>query len=429
MNSQPSSIRIRGLVRLMNRVRDQLRAGVPVEEVDDMRTAVHDAVRAVEQICRRHGITTEQLPAPSRRAYGYLRDLVRSGALDDAHLLVEGAEPVEGPGPPSSAIELSGIVATCGHYHREFAALVDRTPAAEGSFAREQIARLASRMRADTEAIKALCEESDGTPADLPAPSRRGYGWLRYLSEPKALTRHLETQKRFTVQAQKVLALLPSKQRARSLQVRLYATAVLYRTRLQGQVYQITLNEGFVGAPRQIINALARATLDEGRTGRRASDVATTSETIRSYAKGDDFAAIQSALHDAVLTPTYHAVGQYHDLNLAFERVNTEYFEGKLDRPHMEWSRTRTRRKLGHYDNTRDTVMVSQTLDAAGVPEYVVDFVVYHELLHKTMGTPLVKGRRRVHTSGFRQAERSFRQYAEAREFISKLTTHTKAEP
>jgi hypothetical protein len=129
-----------------------------------------------------------------------------------------------------------------------------------------------------------------------------------------------------------------------------------------------------------------------------------------------------------MVLPTYQAVGQYHDLNLAFERVNAAYFGGKLDRPHLQWNKTRTQRKLGHYDPVRDTVMVSQTLDAARVPDYVIDFVVYHELLHKTLGSTLTNGRRLTHTGSFRKAERRFRQYAEARAFISKDLSYTKVD-
>jgi hypothetical protein len=63
--------------------------------------------------------------------------------------------------------------------------------------------------------------------------------------------------------------------------------------------------------------------------------------------------------------------------------------------------------------------MISMSLDSADVPAYVVEFIVYHELLHKTMGTRLVNGRRHSHTSAFRKAERAFRQYAEAQTFLA----------
>jgi hypothetical protein len=42
--------------------------------------------------------------------------------------------------------------------------------------------------------------------------------------------------------------------------------------------------------------------------------------------------------------------------------------------------------KMGHYDFIRDTVMLSVTLDAPDVLDYVVDYVMYYELLHKKLG-------------------------------------------
>jgi hypothetical protein len=411
----------------MNRVRDQFRAGVDPNEAEVMRNTVSDTVRAVERICRQHHSTPQELPAPSRAAYTYLRELLESGALEDAPLPAKSsAELGDPPTPPGSAIEVTGIVSACNYYHREFSALVARSIAEKRPIDPDTVTCLANKLRTASEAIKALCEESDGTPADLPPPSKRGYGWLRYLSDHEILTRHLQTLKAFTLRARIWLAKVQPVTPDRTLQVQFSSASVLYRTRIKGSMYEITVNEGFIGAPRLVIDTLARAALDVKSADKRDSKVA---DAIRSYANGDAFAEVQRALQDAVDMPTYHAVGQYHDLNLAFERVNAAYFDGKLDRPHLQWNRTRTRRKYGHYDESRDTVMVSQTLDAAAVPDYVIDFIVYHELLHRTLGTPVVKGRRRVHTTAFRNAERDFRHYAEARSFLGKLSSHTKTEP
>ncbi|MFX4018890.1 hypothetical protein ACJBY8_11405, partial [Streptococcus suis] len=79
--------------------------------------------------------------------------------------------------------------------------------------------------------------------------------------------------------------------------------------------------------------------------------------------------------------------GQFHDLDAAFDRVNRAYFGGKAGRPHLLWSRRPSQRKLGHYDLPQDAVMVSMSLDARDVPTYVIDFVVYHEMLHRQLGT------------------------------------------
>jgi hypothetical protein len=68
------------------------------------------------------------------------------------------------------------------------------------------------------------------------------------------------------------------------------------------------------------------------------------------------------------------------------------------------------------------TLMVSATLDAREVPVYVLDFVVYHELLHKKHGATWQNGRQMVHTPAFRADERSFVQYAAAEATLKGLT-------
>ena len=80
-----------------------------------------------------------------------------------------------------------------------------------------------------------------------------------------------------------------------------------------------------------------------------------------------------------------------------------------------------TGRKFGHYDRIRDVVMISSSLDRAEVPEYVLDSVMYHELLHKKLGIGWRNGRMAAHTPEFRSLDRDFRRYNEADSFLKRL--------
>ena len=115
------------------------------------------------------------------------------------------------------------------------------------------------------------------------------------------------------------------------------------------------------------------------------------------------------------------ARGAYFDLAEVFVRVNRRYFGGDLGMPRLIWSYQLTRRKLGHYQFATDTVMISRSLDGADVPAYVVEFVMYHELLHKHMGVKVMNGRRYAHTPEFRAAERRFGEYAVADAWLKGL--------
>jgi len=90
-------------------------------------------------------------------------------------------------------------------------------------------------------------------------------------------------------------------------------------------------------------------------------------------------------------------------------------------RPRLTWSRSFTGRKFGHYDPIRDTVMVSSSLDRDNVPQYALDFVVFHELLHKELGVDWRNGRAAAHTPEFRAQERRFEQYREAEAALKRL--------
>ncbi|RME10075.1 MAG: hypothetical protein D6802_10335, partial [Ardenticatenia bacterium] len=69
------TVRVKGLVAFTNRVRQALAQGVPPEQHAHLRQEVQNALRQVEDLCREHGLTPADLPAPSRRAYEFLRSL------------------------------------------------------------------------------------------------------------------------------------------------------------------------------------------------------------------------------------------------------------------------------------------------------------------------------------------------------------------
>ena len=111
-------------------------------------------------------------------------------------------------------------------------------------------------------------------------------------------------------------------------------------------------------------------------------------------------------------------VGQVFDLTPLFDQLNARYFEGELRVKSLSWSRRKSRRNLGHYDPVHDAVIVSKRLDHPLVPQFVVEFVLYHEMLHVAFRESACQGRRRVHHAEFRRAEKRFGCYLQAKRFI-----------
>ena len=115
------------------------------------------------------------------------------------------------------------------------------------------------------------------------------------------------------------------------------------------------------------------------------------------------------------------ARGRYVDLELLFDRINKEYFHGVLDRPEISWSAKRSRYILGRYDATHHTIFISKLFDSEKVPSYVTEYVMYHEMLHVRHQTRVNDCRLIVHTREFRQEERQFLRFGEAKEWLKTI--------
>jgi predicted metal-dependent hydrolase len=116
-----------------------------------------------------------------------------------------------------------------------------------------------------------------------------------------------------------------------------------------------------------------------------------------------------------------NAKGRWQNLDLNFDRLNVEYFEGKLERPRLAWSSTRSRRILGRYDATHHMVVISLFFDSPLVPDFVLDYIVYHELLHIQHPSRARDCRFINHTPEFRTDERKFKSYKKATDWIRKI--------
>jgi len=112
------------------------------------------------------------------------------------------------------------------------------------------------------------------------------------------------------------------------------------------------------------------------------------------------------------------AKGEIYDLEEIFRRLNRVYFQNRLPKPVLTWSAQKTFHRLGHHDSTHETLVVSKSLDDKKVPAYVVEYIVYHEMLHIKHPTIERNGRRYNHTPAFRRDEEKFAHFDEAETWI-----------
>jgi hypothetical protein len=133
------------------------------------------------------------------------------------------------------------------------------------------------------------------------------------------------------------------------------------------------------------------------------------------------------------MTPSRRAavepVGTVHDLRQIADELNDRYFSGRL-RVRITWGKAtgetahdcrRTRSsslQLGSYSYEDRLIRIHRVLDRPGIPRYVVESVVFHELLHADLPPITAGGRRRFHTPEFRRRERQFRHFERADNWV-----------
>ena len=110
--------------------------------------------------------------------------------------------------------------------------------------------------------------------------------------------------------------------------------------------------------------------------------------------------------------------GQHFNLQVLFDDLNQNFFNNEIEMEQVSWSCGASRRRLGHFDPAFNAIVISRALDREDVPECVVSFVLYHEMLHAFLGETVRNGKRFKHHPHFKAAERDFPAYAQAVRFI-----------
>lgn len=82
--------------------------------------------------------------------------------------------------------------------------------------------------------------------------------------------------------------------------------------------------------------------------------------------------------------------GRYYDLLNTYNSLNGEYFKGNISAS-ITWGKggpkhRARKRTLGSYNIYNNMIRINPLLDNIKVPQYFLEFVVYHEMLHADMG-------------------------------------------
>ncbi len=167
--------------------------------------------------------------------------------------------------------------------------------------------------------------------------------------------------------------------------------------------YKIRLHRMFQAAPDNIWQALATYVRRPDRSVRRM---------LRTYIQNHR----HLILHRPAQRQTYQQViqpqGQYFDLEAIYRDLNHRYLDNGVQAD-ITWTRRAPQRprvsiRFGSYHAVDGLIRIHRLLDQAFVPGYVIENVVFHEMLHERIPRQFINGRWRIHSPEFRQAEQRF---------------------
>lgn len=384
-------LRISGLVRMAKQVRLELSGPIGPERLARLRGDVHEAITAIERLLKDRRMRVEALPTPSRRAYQFLKGLKFDSVVTQETSPTNGfsVDSISFPGLQSHLDGLLDDLARC----RDQAELED----------------VYDTIRSSSEDLEQLIAAKAIGPEQIKKPSREARGWLAYFSQRENFDDYVAAVRRAEPAFR---APCPWATASSAILIHFRPMRGMYRIRHEQNETLVRLPTPMICFGRDILESLAQVAFRKSRNKQPVLDAA----------QGEAYQTILSELEllGGIVAQTR---GLYHDLAASFDRVNAAYFDGGIARPRLVWSRSFTTRKFGHYDQARDTVMVSMTLDKETVPAYAVDRIVYHELLHKQLGVVWKGHRMAAHTPEFLEKEQRFIQYHEAKAVLRKLAS------
>lgn len=130
---------------------------------------------------------------------------------------------------------------------------------------------------------------------------------------------------------------------------------------------------------------------------------------------------------DRVIQPKLISKGEFHDLEKIYTSIERDFFFPPLHLP-VTWfgkaeSFSKTQIVFGKFHPTLRMIKIHRRLDQHFVPEEVVAFIMYHEMLHAVIPpVSLPSGKQQIHTEAFKRRERLFPRYREIENWLKSYT-------
>ncbi len=196
-------------------------------------------------------------------------------------------------------------------------------------------------------------------------------------------------------------------------------TDLTHTIRLREDTAYVRLSDVMQHAPTTVVEAAAAILL--GRLYRRRPP-ADIMELYRDFSYAEQTRRRLRALRQLrARRMDHHPAGAHFNLEAMFERLNQSYFDNSLTRPRLGWSKRSWSSQLGCFDPALRQIVMNRQLDRDGVPEYVVAYVLYHEMLHVKHPMRFGRCRRQSHSPEFRKEEKRFVEFDRAMKFLERF--------
>ena len=175
--------------------------------------------------------------------------------------------------------------------------------------------------------------------------------------------------------------------------------------------FRVRLHHMFLAAPDEVVGSLAEYLQTHDPTASQRLDrfIAQNKVFIRRVTPSELRARVP-------IEPK----GAAHQLQEIFDDLNRRFFKGQV-KATITYARVprakkvRKSIKLGSYSSESRVIRIHPALDQAWVPDYFIQWIVFHEMLHHLVPVVTRNAKRCVHTPEFTAREKRFPFYDKAR--------------
>ena len=190
-------------------------------------------------------------------------------------------------------------------------------------------------------------------------------------------------------------------------------TSSLISVKRSNHVYNIRLHHMFLDANEDVLRSLVSYL--SGNANR-------IDNTLKDFIKANERKIRKPPISKRARRMNIVHRGRYFNLRDSFQRINKRYFEGTIHCA-ITWGNHRRGTnpksiRLGSYSPETRTIRINPVLDRSFVPRYVVDDVIYHEMLHHLLGFKEINGRHLSHHRIFKKMGKKFIHNAKAKIWV-----------